>query len=129
MQPDSLLRVDLKYSGNGLFIIINQGRRENIPNFINSFKLFKVLFPFLYLGYSHVTIIVFGIIGSRGRTFKSPEKLMMMILIVIIIIMMLLVIVMMMIILITIMMMTVMIMTIIMMIRMMTRIRILINLI
>ena len=127
MQPDSLLRADLKYSGNGLLIIINQGRRENIPNIIDSLKLFKVLFPFLYLGYSYVTIIAFVIIGSRGRTFKSPQKLMM--LMVIMIIMMLLVIVMMMITLITIMMMTVMIMTIIMMIRMMTIIRILINLI
>ena len=125
MQPDSLLRVDLQYSGNGLFIIINQARRENIPNFINFLKLFKVLFPFLYLGYSYVTLIAFVIIGSR----QSPEKLMMMILMVIMIIKMLLVIVMMMIILITIMMMTVMIMTIIMMIGMMTIIRILINLI
>ena len=60
--------------GNGLFIIINQGRRENIPNIINSLKLFKLLFPFLCLGYSYVTIIAFVIIGSRGRTFKSPEN-------------------------------------------------------
>ena len=74
MQPDSLLRVDLKYSENGQFIIINQARRENIPNVMNSLKLFKVLFPFLYLGYSYVTIIAFGIIGSHGRTFKSPEN-------------------------------------------------------
>ena len=74
MQPDSLLRVDLKYLGNGQFIIINQARRENIPNIMNSLKLFKVLFPFLYLGYSYVTIIVFGIIWSHGRTFKSPEN-------------------------------------------------------
>ena len=73
------MRVDLQYSGNGLFIIINQARRENIPNIINSLKLFiKVLFPFLYLGYSYVTIIGFVIIGSRGRTFKILEKLMMM---------------------------------------------------
>lgn len=129
MEPDSLLRVDLQDSGNGLFIIINQARRENIPNIINSLELFKVLFPFLYLGYSYVTLIAFVIIGSRGRTFKRPQKLMMMMLMVIMIIMMLFVMVMMMIILITIMMMTVLIMTIIMMIRMMTIIRILINLV
>ena len=130
MQSDSLLRVDLQYSGNGLFIIINQARRENIPNIINSLKLFKVLFPFLYLGYSYVTIIAFVIIGFRGRTFKSPQKLMMMMLMMMMIVMMMLVIVMvMMIILITIMMMTVLIMTIIMMIRIMTIIRTLINLI
>ena len=83
MQPDSLLRVDLKYSGNGLLIIINQDRRENIPNIINSLKLFKVLVPFLYLGYGYVTIIAFVIIGSCGRTFKSPQKLTMMMLIMI----------------------------------------------
>ena len=88
MQPDSLLRVDLQYSGNGLFIIINRARRENIPNIINYLKLFKVLFLFLYLGYSHVTIIAFVIIGSCGRTFKSPEKLTMMMLIMIMIMMM-----------------------------------------
>ena len=130
MQPDSLLRVDLKCSGNGLLIIINQGRRENIPNIINSLKLFKVLVPFLYLGYSCVNIIAFVIIGSRGRTLKSPEKLMMMMLMIIMIVVMMLVIVMMMMItLITITMMTVMIMTIIMMMRIMTIIRILINLI
>ena len=85
MQPDSLLRADLKYSGNGLLIIINQGRRENIPNIINSLEVFKVLFPFLYLGYSYVTIIAFVIIVSRGRTFKILEKLMMMMLIMIMI--------------------------------------------
>lgn len=78
MEPDSLLRVDLQDSGNGLFIIINQARRENIPNIINSLELFKVLFPFLYLGYSYVTLIAFVIVGSRGRTFKILEKLMMM---------------------------------------------------
>ena len=88
MRPDSLLRVDLKYSGNRLLIIINQGRRENIPTIINSPKLFKVLFLFLYLGYSHVTIIAFVIIGSCGRTFKSPEKLTMIMLIMIMIMMM-----------------------------------------
>ena len=88
MQPDSLLRADLNYSGNGLLIIINQGRRENIPNIINSLELFKVLFPFLYLGYSYVTLIAFVIIGSRRRTFKSPQKLMMMMLMVIMITMM-----------------------------------------
>ena len=130
MQPDSLLRVDLKCSGNGLLIIINQGRRENIPNIINSLKLFKVLVPFLYLGYSCVTIIASVIIGSCGRTLKSPEKLMMMVLMIIMIVVMMLVIVMMMMItLITITMMTVMVMTIIMMMRIMTIIRILINLI
>ena len=73
MQPDWLLRVDLKCSGNGLLIIINQGRRENISNFINSRKLFKALVPFLYLGYSYVTIIPFVIIGSRGRTLESTK--------------------------------------------------------
>ena len=85
MQPDSLLRVDLQDSGNGLFIIINQARRENIPNIINSLELFKVLFPFSYLGYSYVTLIAFVIIESRGRTFKILEKLMMTMLIMIMI--------------------------------------------